>query len=173
MKRSRQISGIEIELFEHGGQEFVGIKFLEILPIEIAAIDHATGANVKKIYGDLGRLGIPSEHVGVIAGGGGNLLALLDLFEGVQEIAVTGGLLVTLAVGGLHHALAEAHQEVMAPALQKSARVAGRLRVFLLRSKTGHTRAPAALNVILQAGTRMRPGQVHGAGRNSEVFVNE
>src|SRR2546427_10931187 len=146
MNRSRQISGIEIELFEHGGQEFVGIKFLEILPIKIAAIDHAAGANVKKINRDLGRLGIPSEHVGVIAGSGGNLLALLDLFEGVQEIAVTGGLLVTLAVRGLHHALAETGQEVVAAAFQKSARGAGRLRVFLLFSKTGHTRVPAALN---------------------------
>src|SRR4029077_16499517 len=73
----------------------------------------------------------------------------------------------------LHHAVAEASQQVVTAPFQKSTRVARRLRVFFVRHEAGNARTPAAMNVILQAGPRMLPRQVHGAGRNPEVFVNE
>ena len=69
--------------------------------------------------------------------------------------------------------VAQAGQQVVAAAFQKSARVARRLGVFLVRGKAGDAGTPAAVNVILQAGARMLPRQVHGAGGNAEVFVNE
>src|SRR5580704_17127043 len=170
---SRQIGGIEIKLLEHRGKKFVGIEFLEVFPIEITAIDYAAGANVEKIHGYLGRLGVPGEHVGVVAGSSGNFLPLFNLFQGMQEVAVTCGLLVTLVLRCLHHALTEAGQQVVTAAFQKGTRVARRLRVFFVRYEAGDARTPATVNVILQAGARMLPREVHRAGRNPEVFVNE
>src|SRR4029077_6645241 len=48
-----------------------------------------------------------------------------------------------------------------------------RLGVFFIRYETGNARPPAAVNVILQTGSRMQPREVHRAGRNAEVFVDQ
>ena len=97
-----QICGFQIELLQQGGKKLVGIEILKVFPIEIAAIHYAAAANVKEIHGDLRRLGIPGQDIGIVAGCGGDLLALFDLLEGAQEVAVSGGLLVTLGFGSLH-----------------------------------------------------------------------
>jgi hypothetical protein len=47
---------------------------------------------VEEIHGDHGRLGVVAEDIGVVAGGGGHLLALGHFFHGVQQIAQGGGL---------------------------------------------------------------------------------
>src|SRR5690242_17896488 len=168
-----KISRVEIELLEHGREEFVGIEFFLVLPVEIAAVNDAAGANVEEIHGDLRRFGIPGEHVGIVAGGGSDFLALFDLLESAQEIAVTGGLLVALVFGSLGHARAEADQKIVTPAFEEGARVAGGLGIFFVGSQAGNARTPATVNIKLKAGARMRTREVHGTGRNAEMFVNE
>ena len=91
----------------------------------------------------------------------------------MEEVAVARGLFIALSFGGLHHASAEADQQIVAAAFQKGARVPRRLCVFLIRNKASNARAPASLNVILQARARMLSRQVHRTRRNAEVFVNE
>src|SRR5579883_778714 len=170
---ARQVSGIEIELLQDRGEEFTGIEFVEIFPIKIAAIDDPAGADVKHVDGDLRRFCVPGENVGVVAGGGGDLLALFYIFEGAQEISVAGGLLVMLFLRSLHHARAEADHEVVAAALEKGASIVHGFGVFLVGNKPGDARAPTTLNVILEARPRVLTRQVHRAGGDAEMFVNE
>ena len=42
----REIFGFEIELLEERGDKFVGIEFVQVLPVEFAAVHHAPGAQV-------------------------------------------------------------------------------------------------------------------------------
>ena len=170
---ARQIGGFQIELLEHGRKKLVRIEILEVFPIEIAAIDHAAAANVKEVHGDLRRLGIPGQDVGIVAGRRGDLLALFDLLERAQEVAVSGGLFVTLGLGSLDHARAEADQQVVAPPFEKRARVVRGFGIFVVGDQAGDARAPAAANVILEARARMLPRQIDGAGRDAERLVNE
>ena len=138
-----------------GGKKFAGIELFQVFPVEIAAVDDAAAAQVKEIHGDLGRLGIPGQHVGVFAFGGGHLLALFDLFERAQQVAVARGLLVALLLGGLRHALAQAGDQIVAAAFEKRARVARGFGVAFVGGQSPATHGPqAAVNVVLQAGTR-------------------
>src|SRR5690348_12510733 len=47
MNVARYIGGIEIKLLKERGQKLRRIEFFEILPIKVAAIDHAPAAQVK------------------------------------------------------------------------------------------------------------------------------
>jgi hypothetical protein len=42
-----QIFGVEIELLEKRGDEFVGIELVELFPIKFAAIHHAAAAQME------------------------------------------------------------------------------------------------------------------------------
>ena len=61
----------------------------------------------------------------------------------------------------------------MAAAFEERARVVRGLGVALVGGESGDARPQAAMNVILQAGARMVAREVHGAGRDAEMFVNE
>ena len=41
---ARQVGGVEVQLFQQRGQKFGGLEFLEILPIKIAPVHHASSA---------------------------------------------------------------------------------------------------------------------------------
>ena len=96
---ARQIGGVEIELLQQRRQKFRRIEILQIFPIEIAAVDHAAAAQVKQIHGNLRRLGVPGQHVRIVALRRGDLLPLLHLLERAQQIAIAGGLFVALLFG--------------------------------------------------------------------------
>jgi hypothetical protein len=51
MDGARQIRGIEIELFEEGGQKFSGFECLQVFPVEIAPVHHAAAAQVEEVDG--------------------------------------------------------------------------------------------------------------------------
>ena len=72
-----------------------------------------------------------------------------------QQVAVAAGLLVALRFGRLHHALAQAGDQVVAPPFEKRARVARGFRVALVGGQSGDAGPQAAVNVILQAGPRV------------------
>ncbi len=74
MDETRQIGGIEIELLQQRRQKFGGIEFVQVLPVKIAAVHHAPAAQVEQIHGHLRRLGVPCEHVGIVAFGRGDFL---------------------------------------------------------------------------------------------------
>jgi len=76
------------------------MKFFEIFPIEFAAVDDAAGTQVKQICRDERRFGVVGEDVGVVTLGGGDALALFDVFERAEEIAIGGGLFVEFFLGG-------------------------------------------------------------------------
>ncbi len=88
----RKIFGFEVKLFQKSGNKFRWMKFFEIFPIELAAIDDAASTQVEEIRSDERRLGVVSEDVGVVTLGGGDALALFDVFERAEEIAIGGGL---------------------------------------------------------------------------------
>ena len=80
----------EINLLEQRREEFVGLEIEQILPIIFAAIHDAAVAQVEQVGGHQRRLGMVSQDVDVLAFGGGDLLLLLHLFHGGDQIAQSG-----------------------------------------------------------------------------------
>src|SRR6185437_10104380 len=64
---AREIGGVEIKLLEQRGEKFGGIECIELLPVKIATVDDAAAAQMEEIGGDLGRFGVPGEHVGIVS----------------------------------------------------------------------------------------------------------
>src|SRR5690242_21144292 len=128
---------------------------------------------MEKIRGYQRRLCVVSENVGVIALRGGNALALCDVFERAEQVAIGGGLFVQLFVSSRSHALFETVHQIVAATFEKHARIAGGFGIALVGGEAGDARAEAALDVILQAGARMATRQVHVARRHHEALVNE
>ena len=69
-----------------------------VFPEELAAVHDAAVAQVEQIDGDQRRLGVAGEDVGIVALGGGHLLALFHLFDGGEQIAERGGFLEARAL---------------------------------------------------------------------------
>ena len=167
------IFGVEVELLQQRRQEFGGVEFVEIFPVEIAAVDDPAAADVEQVDGDLRRLGVPAEHVGIVAGSGGDFLPFLHFGDGAQQVAVGGGLFELFVFRRGVHADLEAVGQVAAPAFEEHAHIVRGFRVAFVSDQAGDAGAEAAVNVVLQAGARMRAGQVHGAGRDQKMFVDQ
>src|SRR5258708_35120509 len=59
-----------------------GDEFWQVLPEEFAAIDYAASAHVEQIYRQHSVFVVVAKHVGVVAFGGGDALAFLQLLDG-------------------------------------------------------------------------------------------
>ena len=88
----------------------------------------------------------------------GDALALFDVFERAEEIAIGGGLLEEFLLGGCGHALLEAFDEVAALAVEEEADVADGFGVLQFGGEAFDAGAVAALDVVLEAGARMSAG---------------
>jgi len=128
---------------------------------------------VKEIGGDERRLGVVGQNVGVVALRGGNALALCDVFDGAQEIAIGGGFLKVLLFGGGHHTRFDALHEVVAAAIEKHADIVYGFRVAGAGGEPGDARSEAAVNVVLQTGAGMVFGEIDKARGNKKALVNE
>ena len=151
----------------------MGSKFVELFPEEFAAIDDAAAAEVEKIGGDERGFGVVGEDVGVVALGGGDALALFDVFERAEEVAIGGGLFEEFLFGGGGHALFEAFDQVAALAVEKKADVADGFGVLLVGGEACDARAVAALNVVLEAGARVIAREIDVAAGDHEALVDE
>ncbi len=169
----RQIRRIQIELFEERREKFRRLEVLEVFPIEIPAIHHAAPSQVEQVYSHLGRFGIPRKHVGIVARSSGDLLALFHLRKRTEEIAVACGFLVALLFRSALHALFEAVRKIAAPPFEEEPHVARGFRVAFIGDEFIHARAQAAVDVILQAGTRVRAREINGARRHKKVLVDQ
>ena len=159
-----QIFRVEIQLLQERRHKFLRIEFFKFFPIKFAAIDDAATAQVKEIRGDERRLGVVGEDVGVVALSGGNALALFDVFERAEKIAIGGGLFEEFLLGGGSHAFFEALDQVVALAFQKEPSVAHGFRVALVGGQSGDAGTKAALDVVLQTGTRVIAREIDVAG---------
>ncbi len=155
------------------GTNSFGIEVFEILPVEFAAIDNAPAAQVEQVGSDQRRLRVIGEDVGVVALGGGNALALFDIFERAEKIAIGGGLFEEFLFGGGGHALFEALDQILAFAIEEQAGVANGLGVLLIGGEAGNAGSVATLDVVLQAGARMVASEIDVARRNHEALVDE
>ena len=158
-----QILSIEIKLLQEGRHKLLRIKFLKVFPVKFAAVHHAPAAQVKKIRGHQRRLGVIGENVGIIALRRRDPLALLDVFERAQQVAISRGLLEQFFLRGGGHAFFEAVHQIVAASFEKHARITRGFGVALVGSEPGNARAKTALDVILQAGTRMMACEVDRA----------
>ena len=86
---------------------------------------------------------------------GGDSLALFDVFERAEKIAIGGGLFVEFFLGGGCHALFETFHEVVAAAIEEQADIVGGFGVAFVSGEPRDAGAEATMNVILQARTRM------------------
>ena len=83
------------------------------------------------------------------------------------------GFFVAHGRAGGFHARAQFLRQIPMPAFQEQAHVAHGLGVSLVRSQALHARPQAAMNVKLQARMRVHARQIHLAGRNFEVAMDE
>ena len=90
--------------------------------------------------------------------GGGYALLLLQLLDGGDEVSIAGGALELLRFGGFGHAVAQRFDEVGLTAFEEELHVAHGFAVNLGGGQVFHARTEAALDVVLQAGTRMSAG---------------
>ncbi len=173
MNPVRDIGLIEINLLEERGEELRRLVVEQILPEVLTAIDDAAVAQVKQVGRHQRRLGVGSQDVDVFALGGRDLLLLLHLFDGRGQVAQRGGFLKTRVDGGLLHPRAQALDQILQASFQEQTHIAHRRGVLFVRSETFDAWPQAAMDVILQARMRMEARQVHFAGRNLEVAMNE
>jgi hypothetical protein len=146
---------------------------LQVFPEEFAAVDDAAAAHVEQIYGEHAIFIVIAEDVGVVAFGGGDALAFLQLLDGGNQIAVAGGALVLLRGRGLLHALVQRAAQIRGTAFEKKFHVAHGFLISIGRGQVLHARAQAAFDVVLQAGARMKAREVDLARWNQKVAVNE
>ena len=114
-----------------------------------------------------------AEDVGVIALGGGDALAFLQLLDGRNQVAISCGAFVFLRRGCLLHALVQRAAQIGGTAFQKQLHVAHRFLIGLGSGEIFHARAQAALDVELQAGTRMKAREIDLARGNQKIAVDE
>ena len=69
----------------------------QVFPEEFAAVDHFSGAHVKQIHRQHPVFVVIAEDVGIVAFGRGHALALLQLLDGRNQIAISRRALVLLA----------------------------------------------------------------------------
>jgi hypothetical protein len=85
-----------------------------------------------------------------------------------------GGCLFEAHLGsGLLHADAEFLGEIAVTAFEEQARVANGLGIFLLSDKTFDAGSQAAMDVVLEARLRVETREIHLAGRNQKIPVDE
>ncbi len=145
----------------------------EVFPEVLAAVDDAAVAQVEQVDGDQRRLGVVGEDVGVVALGGGHLLLLFDLFDGGDQVPQRGGFLIAHFGGGFVHAGAQVADQVAVAALEEEPDVPDGGGMFLHRGQPLNAGSKAAVDVILQAGLRVVAREVHLAGWDLEVPVDE
>ena len=173
MNLPRQILLVQIDLLEQRGEEFGRVEFLQVLPEELAPVQHAPAAQVKKIDGHQRAFLVEAQDVRFLAGICRHFLPLAKFFQGPNLVAIAGRVFKLQQAGRLRHAAVQAAHQIAFAAFQQQPSVARGLRVSLRRGQAFHARPQAALDVKLQARPRMITRQVHVARRNEKVAVNE
>src|ERR1700731_4599601 len=128
---------------------------------------------MKKVHGQHLIFKMIAKDVRVVPFDGGNALLFLELLDRGNQIAIAGGAFEFLRLGSLGHALAKRFDQVRLAAFEKELNVAHRFGVDLRRGELLHARSETALDVVLQAGTRMITRQINFAGWDQEMPVNE
>jgi hypothetical protein len=133
---------VEINLLEQRGEKFVGLKIEQIFPEVFAAIHDAAIAQVEQIGRHQRRLGVASENVDVLAFGGGDLLLLLHLLHGRDQIAQPAASSKRCPFGCLAHARAQIASQIFVASFQEQLHVANRGGVRLHRWLSRATHGP-------------------------------
>src|ERR1700685_622012 len=82
----------------------VADELWQVFPEEFSAVDDPAAAHVEEINCEHPVFIVIAEDIGVVAFGGGDALALLQLLDGGNQIAITRGALVFLIGRRLFHA---------------------------------------------------------------------
>src|SRR5215467_11281759 len=149
------------------------MELRQLLPKELSAVDDLAAAQVKDVDRKHVILEVVAEDVGIVAFSGGNALFLLQLVHGGKQIAVAGGAFVLFRLRGLLHARPEGLGKIRLPAFEQQLHIANGLLVGLRRGQALYAWPLAALDVVLEARPRMISGQVHAAGGNQKMAVNQ
>src|SRR5579863_5510867 len=170
---ARQIMLVEIELLEQGGKKLTRIEVLEVLPEKLAPVDDAAAAQVEEIHSQELPFLVEAEDVHVFAVARRHLLALAELLDGCEHVAVARRILILLAFGRLLHRLAQhLGQVAVAPGEQQSHQAHG-FGVALGRGQALDARTQAALDVVLKARPRMIAREIHVARGYPEAAMDE
>ncbi len=114
-----------------------------------------------------------AEDVGVVAFDARHALFFLELLDGGNQVAIFGGAFVFLFGGGGVHALTQRANQIGLPAFEEELHVAHGFLIGLGRGQTLDARPQASADVVLQTRARMKAGQIHFAGGNQKVAVDQ
>ena len=148
-------------------------EFRQVFPEELAAVDNFACSHVKQVHREHSIFVVVAEDVRIVAFHAGHALLLLQLLYRGDQVAILRGALVLLRGGGFFHALPQRADQVGLAAFQEKLHVAHRFLIGLGSSQTLHTGSETSPDVVLQAGPRVKAVQVHLAGRDQEVAMNQ
>ena len=171
MRLGNEIRGVGV-LFGEGGTRF--LKFGKVLPEHVATVDDLAAAHVEEVDGEHVVFEVEAEDVGVVGGvGRGDALALIGLVYGDELVAETCGELKLHVLGGGVHAHCQALLEFVRLAVEEELHVADDLAVVVDGDEAFDTGAEAALDVVLQAGTRVVAVEVDLAAWDQEAAMDD
>ena len=116
---ARHVGLANVELLEQGREEFAGVevwlrkafarlagfstdpKLRQLLPEKLPAVEDAAAAHVEQIHRQHLIFEVIAENIGVVAFRRGDALLFLQLFDGGDQIAILGGALEFLRLGGI------------------------------------------------------------------------
>ena len=127
----------------------------QVLPEEVAPVDDLACAHMEEVDGEHRVLIVVPEDIGIFIVGGGDALLVEHLVHGDELVAQPGGEFELLGCRGLRHAAGEARLQFAGFAGEEELHVVDGLRVGLGRGEAFHARSKAALDVVLQARTRV------------------
>ena len=148
-------------------------RFRQLFPEKFAAIEHAPAAHVEQVHRQHAVFVVIAKNVHVVALHRGHALLFLQLLHHANQIAIFRRRFVFLVLRRRVHARPQGFRQLPVPPFQKGFHVAHRFRVRLCRRQAGHAWSQAALDVVLQAGTRMKAREIHIARGNQKIAMNQ
>jgi hypothetical protein len=160
-------------LLQERGEKFGRVELALVFPEKLPPIDNMTAAQMKQVHGDQGRLGVVSEDICVVALGRGHFLLFGDFLDRVQQVVQGAGFFITRRLAGGLDAGSQLLLEIFVPAFEEQAGVAHSLGVALIGHQAFDAGTVAAIDVIFQARMGMLASQIHIAGGNLEMAMDE
>ena len=148
-------------------------EFRQVFPEHVATVDDLAAAHVEEVDGEHIVFEVEAEDIGVIGGVcRGDALALAGLVHGDKLIAQPRRELKLHVLRGGLHPRGKAPLELVGLAIEKELNIADDLAVVVDGDEVFNAGAEAALDVVLQAGTRVVAVEVDLAAWDQEAAMD-
>ena len=168
----RDVGRAVVELLDEGGEDAALLLVLDAVHDEVIAPDELAVADEERLHPRLVALLRHGDDVRVLVAQRHDLLVLADALDGLHLVAEAGGALELEALGSLVHAVVQLPHDVRRLALEEHEHLLDDLHV-VAAVRIADARRDAAVDVVLEAGARVRAGDGLGAGAVGEQLLQQ